>query len=320
MNSLSFPILAPSQADQLVRLAAGARSRGTVASELAPRRRGPLDNSEADRRRPTRAVQVDSDSTSKSYSNGFRHDRPTRTPTDSGLHRRCDPHKAPLSPQSDGEAAPGPQLLAEDRDDTAGNLTQTLGMRWRTLHRTGMPPKPRSCNGSREKAQCRRPGRRAGSPLRLETLGLPRRGRPYPAGALPLGLSQVGLGLICTAPGGIAPRSPCERDSCSAPLSPSMGLGKPRTGCSSHDIPLGAARPSYWPAQHVQTQLPTRPAADSRHSGRMTTADSDNGPGLATGPPSHRREDRPHIKPSEEPDRLTTTGTTVRRANHGPTR
>jgi hypothetical protein len=48
-----------------------------------------------------------------------------------------------------------------------------------------MPPKPRSCNGSREKAQRRRPGRRAGSPLRLETLGLPRRGRPYPAGAPP---------------------------------------------------------------------------------------------------------------------------------------
>ncbi len=64
-----------------VRLAAGARSRGTVALELAPGRRGPLDNSEADRRRPTRAVQVDSDSTSKSYSNDFRprHDRPTRT-------------------------------------------------------------------------------------------------------------------------------------------------------------------------------------------------------------------------------------------------
>jgi hypothetical protein len=91
-----------------VRLAAGARSRGTVALELAPGQRGPLDNSEADRRRPTRAVQVDSDSTSKSYSNGFRHDRPTRTPTDFGLHRRCDLHKAPLNPQSDGEAVPGP--------------------------------------------------------------------------------------------------------------------------------------------------------------------------------------------------------------------
>jgi hypothetical protein len=43
-------------------LAAEARLRGTVTLELAPGRRGPLDNSEADRRRPTRAVQVDSDS------------------------------------------------------------------------------------------------------------------------------------------------------------------------------------------------------------------------------------------------------------------
>ena len=68
---------------------------------------------------------------------------------------------------------------------------------------------------------------------------------PLPRGRTPpFGLSQVGLGLICTAPGGIAPRSPCERDPCLAPLSPSMGLGKPRAGCSSHDIPLGAARPT----------------------------------------------------------------------------
>jgi hypothetical protein len=72
-----------------VRLAAEARLRGTVALELAPGRRGPLDNSEADRRRPTRAVQVDSDSTPKSDANDFRHDRPTRTPIDSGLHRRA---------------------------------------------------------------------------------------------------------------------------------------------------------------------------------------------------------------------------------------
>ncbi len=152
--------------------------------ELAPGRRGPLDNSEADRRRPTRAVQVDSDSTSKSYSNDFRHDRPTRTPTD---YRRCDPHKAPLSPQSDGEAVPGPQQLAEDRGDTAGNLTRTLGsgdaLAHLALDRHAAQAPAGSCNGSREKAQRRRPGRRAGSPLRLETLGLPRRGCPYPAGA-----------------------------------------------------------------------------------------------------------------------------------------
>jgi hypothetical protein len=114
-------------------------------------------------------------------------------------------------------------------------------MRWRTLHWTGMPPKPRSCNGSLEKAQRRRPGRCAGSPVRLETHGLPRRGCPYPAGALSFGLSQVGLGLICTALGGIAPRSPCERDPCLAPLGPATGPGQPRTGCSTGDIPLGAA-------------------------------------------------------------------------------
>ena len=39
-------------------------------------------------------------------------------------------------------------------------------------------------------------------------------------------------------------------------------------------ITLGAAR-QRGPALHVQTQMPTRPAADSRHSGRRTTADSD---------------------------------------------
>jgi hypothetical protein len=108
------------------RLAAGARLRDTVALELAPGRRGPLDNSEANRRRPTRAVQVDSDSTSKSDANDFRHHRPTRTPTDSGLHRRATLVGPRHALQSDGEAVPGPQQLAEDRGDAAGNLTRTL--------------------------------------------------------------------------------------------------------------------------------------------------------------------------------------------------
>jgi hypothetical protein len=167
-----------------------------------------------------------------------------------------------------------------------------------------MPPKPRSCNGSREKAQRRRPGRRAGSPLRLETLGLPRRGRPYPAGALPLwpesGWTRTDLyrtwryraSLPMRARLVLSPTQPINR----------TGQTKGRMLLTRH--PLGRGQPHHWPAQHVQTQLPTRPAADSRHSDRMTTADSDNGPGLATGPPSHRREDRPHIKPSEEPDRF----------------
>jgi hypothetical protein len=43
-----------------------------------------------------------------------------------------DPRRAPLSLQSEGEAVPGLQQLVEDRGDTAGNLTRTLLMRWRT--------------------------------------------------------------------------------------------------------------------------------------------------------------------------------------------
>ena len=74
----------------------------------------------------------------------------------------------------------------------------------------------------------------------------------------PIGRSQVGLGLICTAPGGIAPRSPCERDPCLALLCLSMGLGKPRTGCSSHDIPLGAA-PRHPTGQRSTCRLRYRP-------------------------------------------------------------
>jgi hypothetical protein len=251
--------------------------RGTVALELAPGRRGPLDNSEADRRRHTRAVQVDSDSTSKSDANDFRHDRPTRTPTDSGLHRRATLIGPRSAFQSDGEAVPGPQQLAEDRGDTAGNLTRTLWMRWRTLHWTGMLPKPRSCDGSREKAKRRRPGCRAGSPVRLETHGLPRRGCPYPAGALSSGRIQVGLGLICTALGGIVPRPPGERDPCLAPFGPATGPGQPRDRMPPRQhIPLGRGPHPRGLARHVQTQLPTRSAADSRHPDRTTTVDSDN--------------------------------------------
>ncbi len=88
--------------------------------------------------------------------------------------------------------------------------------------------------------------------------------------------SLMGLELICTALGGIAPCSPCERDPCLAPLGPATGPGQPRTGCSPGDIPLGAARPPRGPAQHMQTQLPTRSAADSRHPDWTTTVDSDN--------------------------------------------
>jgi hypothetical protein len=86
----------------------------------------------------------------------------------------------------------------------------------------------------------------------------------------PFGLSQVGLGLICTAPGGIAPRSPCERDSCLAPLSPSMGLGKPRAGCSSHDIPLGAARST------LRTSAARADSATDPVRGRQPTFGSDD--------------------------------------------
>jgi hypothetical protein len=126
---------------------------------------------------------------------------------------------------------------------TAGNLTRTLRIRWRTLHWTGMPPKPRSCNGSREKANRRRPGRRAGSPVRPKTHGLPRRGRPYPAGVLPSGRSPVGLGLICTAHGGIAPHPPGERDPCTAPSVPSNGTWATEDRMlPRQQTPLSAAR------------------------------------------------------------------------------
>jgi hypothetical protein len=105
------------------------RLRGTVALELAPGRGGPLDNSEADRRRPTRAVQVDSDSTPQSDATDFRHDRPTRTPIDSGLHRLAT-LVGPCSAVSQMErqfparnkgGGPGQYCLQLDSDNTAGN-------------------------------------------------------------------------------------------------------------------------------------------------------------------------------------------------------
>ena len=184
-----------------------------------------------------------------------------------------------------------------------------------------MPPKPRSCNGSREKAQRRRPGRRAGSPLRLETLGLPQRGRPYPAGALShwpeSGWTRTDLYRTWRYSASL----PMRARPLLGPTLPINGTGqtKDRMLLTRHPLGRGSA-PPYGPAQHVQTQIPTRSAADSRRSDRVTTADSDNGPGPATGPSSHRRNDRPYNKPSEEPVRLTTTGTTSRRAIHGPTR
>ena len=249
-------------------MAAGARSRGTVALELAPGQRGPLDNSEADRRRPTRAVQVDSDSTSKSYPNDFRHDRPTRTPIDSGLNRRCDPHKAPLSPQSDGEAAPrpatiggGPGRYCRQLDSDTGDALAHLALDRHAAHSPGRATEAgRRLNagdpGAVRAVLC---GSKPSDCRGVDAL--------TPRAHFPLFWSQVGLGLISTAPGGIAPRSPCERDPCLAPLSPSMGLGKPRTGCSSHDTPLGAA------SRHLTGQRSTcrlryrpgpRPTADVR--------------------------------------------------------
>ncbi len=87
------------------RLSAEVHLRGTFALELAPRRRGPLDNSEADRRNPTRTVQVDSDSTLKRRPMAFgttgRLGPPPTPAAPPG-----DPRRAPLSPQSDGEAVP----------------------------------------------------------------------------------------------------------------------------------------------------------------------------------------------------------------------
>ncbi len=122
-------------------------------------------------------------------------------------------------------------------------MTRTLRIRWRILHWTGMPPKPQSCNGSREKANRQRPGRRAGSPVQPKTHGLPRRWRPYPAGVLPSGWSPVGLGLVCTAHGGIAPRLPGERDPCTAPSGPSNGAWATKDRMlPRQQTPLSAAR------------------------------------------------------------------------------
>jgi hypothetical protein len=146
-------------------------------------------------------------------------------------------------------------------------------MRWRTLHWTGMLPKPRSCNGSREKANRRRPWRRAGSPVRPKTHGLPLRRRPYPAGVLPSSRSPVGLGLICTAHGGIAPRPPGERDQCIAPACPSNGTWatKDRMLPRQH-IPLSVARLSEYAGWRGTCRLRCRPGprptADTR-TGRL---------------------------------------------------
>ncbi len=64
-----------------------------------------------------------------------------------------------------------------------------------------------------------------------------------------------------------------------------MGLGNQGQDAPHTTFPLARPAPPYGPAQHVQTQLPTRSAADSRHSDRMTTVDSDYDPGL---PPGHQ--------------------------------
>ncbi len=64
-----------------------------------------------------------------------------------------------------------------------------------------------------------------------------------------------------------------------------MGLGNQGQDAPHTTSPWARLAPLYGPAQLVQTQLPTRSAADSRHSDRMTTVDSDYDPGL---PPGHQ--------------------------------
>jgi hypothetical protein len=112
-------------------------------------------------------------------------------PADSDSYRAPpgDPRRAPLSLSVGwkGNSRPatiggGPGRYCRQLDsDTASvdALAHRLGLAVTGLHWTGLLPKPRSCNGSREKAKRRRPGRRAGSPVRPKTHGLPRRGCPY---------------------------------------------------------------------------------------------------------------------------------------------
>jgi hypothetical protein len=119
-------------------LAAGARLRGTVALELAPGRRGSLDNSEADRCRPTRAVQVDSDSSSKRRPTAFGATGRLGLPS-TWLHRRVTligPRSALCWMETQ---SPAPSIGGRG-DDTAGNWTQTLRATGpRTLGCAGAP-------------------------------------------------------------------------------------------------------------------------------------------------------------------------------------
>jgi hypothetical protein len=182
-----------------------------------------------------------------------------------------------------------------------------------------MPPWPRSCNGSREKAQspetrapCRQPSVARNPRTAAAWAPLPR-GRTlfWPES----GWTRTDLYRTWRYRASL----PMRARPVLGPTQPINGTGqtKDRMLLTRHHLGRGPA-PPYRPAQHVQTQIPTRSAADSRRSDWMTTVDSDNRPGLATGPTSHRREDRPHSEPPEESVR--STGTTFRRANHGPTR
>ncbi len=137
-----------------VRLAAGARSCGTVALELAPGRSGPLDNSEADRRQPTRAVLVDSDSTPKRRSTAFGTTGRLGLPP-TWMHCR----ETLVGPRSVGwRGGPRPVASAGARGQHRRQLDSDTSDTLAHLALDRQPPKPQPCNGSREKAIAGYPG------------------------------------------------------------------------------------------------------------------------------------------------------------------
>jgi hypothetical protein len=179
----------------------------------------------------------------------------------------------------------GPGRHCRQLDSDTGDALAHLALDWHAAQAPVVQRKPGEGSTPETRAPCRQPS--AAQNPRTAAAWV-----PLPAGALPLGLSQVGLGLICTAPGGIAPR-PTRARPCLAPLSPPTGLDN-----QGQDAPHPTstwARPAVTQrTSAARADSATDPAAaDSRQSDRVSTVDSDNGPGPATGSSSRRRKDRP---------------------------
>jgi hypothetical protein len=229
--------------------------------------------------------------------------RQRATPTAFGTIGRLGPHRlwaAPPVRPSQGPAQPSvgwrgssrpasiggrPGRHCRQLDSDTGDALAHLALDWHAAQAPVVQRKPGEGSTPETRAPCRQPS--AAQNPRTAAAWV-----PLPAGAFPLGLSQVGLGLICTAPGGIAPR-PTRARPCLAPLSPPMGLGN-----QGQDAPHPTstwARPAVTQrTSAARADSATDPAAaDSRQSDRVSTVDSDNGPGPATGSSSRRRQDRP---------------------------